>query len=262
MNDEAEYTNRSNDPLRVFLHSDSAERSGTHFYRFYLNIDANIDSYDVYFKIRQIQCTYSWYQINSSNNQIDLNDGTYAVPTGNYSASELVDKLNNKGGNQREWNGLPIVWSYDSNRGKITLSADTEFSWQITTTLHTALGFSSIPTGTQTSFSSNQVVDVSPIKTVNFHLVSVPSRSMALYSGQEITRYLCSLYVADQEPFTVLTTSDDTIFQESTLQNSVRALEFTLYDQRGIPIDLQNGSFQITMEFSFRPKKVWRLFYS
>lgn len=253
---------RTSDPLRVFLHSDSAERNGSHFYRFYVNLDAHFDSYDIYFQIRKIQCTYSFYQINSTNNRLDLNGGSYTVPSGNYSASELVDKLNNVGGSQREWNGLPIHFSYDANRGKITIyNSDTAFSWGTATTLYTVLGFSSIPSGTQNSFTSTQLVDVSPIKVLNFHLVSVPSQSFALYSSNEISRYLCSLFVGDREPFTVLETDDETRFQETTLQHAVRSLEFTIYDQRGIPVDLQNGSFQIMLEFSFQPKKVWRLFY-
>lgn len=257
-----EFPHRTSDPLRVFLHSDSAERTGSHFYRFYVNLDSHFDSYDIYFQIRKIQCTYSFYQINDTNNRLDFHGGSYTIPTGNYSAAELVDKLNNTGGTQREWNSLPIYFSYDANRGKITIhNPNTAFSWGSSTTMHTVLGFSSIPSGKQNSFTSTQIVDVSPIKVLNFHLVSVPSQSFAVYSSNEVSRYLCSLFVGDREPFTVLETDDETRFQETTLQHAVRALEFTVYDQRGIPVDLQNGSFQIMLEFSFQPKKVLRLFY-
>lgn len=257
-----EYRHRTSDPLRLFLHSDSAERNGSHFYRFYVNLDSHFDSYDIYFQIRKIQCTYSFYQINTTNNRLDLHGGTYSIPAGNYSATELVDKLNNAGGSQREWNGLPVYFSFDANRGKITISnPDTAFSWGSSTTMHNLLGWTAIPSETSKSFTSQGLVDVSPIKALNFHLVSVPSQSFALYSNNEITRYLCSLFVGDREPFTVLETDDETRFQETTLQSRVRALEFTIYDQRGLPIDLQNGSFQLMLEFSFRPKKVWRLFY-
>lgn len=254
--------NRSSDPLRVFLHSEGAERIGTHYYRFYVNLDAHFDSYDIYFQIRKIQCTYSFYQVNESNNKLEFHGHTYEIPTGNYNATEFVDKLNNKGGSQRTWEEKEIFFELDANRGKIFIYSEHEFGWGTKTTAHKLLGFPTLPTERALEFISHNVIDLSPIKVVNFHLVSVPSQSFAVYSGIDITRYLCSLFVGNREPFSVLETDDETSFQETTLQNRVQALEFTLYDQRGLPIDLQNGSFQIMLEFSFRPKKVWRLFYT
>lgn len=255
--DDNDFQNRSNDPLRVFLHSHSAIRTGTHHYRFYLNLDATYDTYDIYFQIRKIQCSYSWYNITAVNNRVDLNGDTYSLPPGNYSASSLVDALNAHG----DWGEKEITWNLNLNTGKITVSAESGFSWEITTTLHPLLGFSSIPSGTHTSYTSDQLVDVTPIKAINFHLLSVPSRSFAIYSGQEISRHLCTLFVGQAEPFTTLQNDDETVFKESSLQHKLRSVEFTIYDQDGLPVDLQNGSFQVLLEFTFRPKKVWRLFF-
>ena len=256
--ENVDYTNRSNDPLRVFLTSSKATKTGTHHYRFFLNLDASYDTYDIYFQLRQLQVAYSFYQINSTNNILSLNDEEYTIPPGNYSATELVELLNDHG----TWNALDIAFTLNANTGKVTLSADSEFSWGLATTANKLLGYTVIPSGSYSSFTSNRVVDVSPIKALNFHLISVPSRSFAIYDSQEISRHIATIFIGDAQPFTTLSWTDDSGFSESTLQNTLRTLEVTVYDQNGIPVELQNGTFQMLLEFTFRPKKVWRLFYS
>lgn len=255
--EEPAFTNRSNDPLRVFLNSNNAIRTGSHHYRFFLNIDAHYDEFDIYYHLRHLQTSYSWHQINGTNNTVSLNGEDYVIPPGNYSATELIETLNSHG----TWNTLPITWSFNPNTAQVTLTADSAFSWGITTTAHGILGFTQVPSGSSTSFTSTTLVDVSPVKAVNFHLLSVPSRSFAVYDNQEISRFVCTVFVGNAQPYTTMSWTDDTDFKESTLQHALRFLEITVYDQDGIPVDLQNGSFQLELEFTFRPKKVWRLYY-
>ena len=256
--EEPSFTNRSNDPLRVFLNSESAIKTGTHHYRFFLNIDAEYDAYDIYYHLRELQCSYSWYQINSTNNLLSLNGFDYHIPPGNYSAQQLVDTLNLV----TAWNGITIQWELNTINGKVTALGSAVFSWGITTTAHQLLGFGSIPLQTAATFTSTQLVDISPVKALNFHLLSVPARSFAVYNSQEITRHVCTIFVGEELPYNNLSYKDETSFSESTLQNVLRTIEVLVYDQNGIPVDLQNGTFQMLLEFTFRPKKVFRLFYS
>lgn len=253
-NEEGNFTNRSNDPIRIFIDSFNTEKLGEH-YKFYLNLDAQFDTYDIYFQIRKVQCTYSWYNINESNNMITLNNHNFDIPPGNYNPYNLISILNI----HKTWGGLEIIWVFDPHTCKITVSSEHHFLWGETTTAYKLLGFSQIPSHSSHIYTSDQLVDVTPIKAINFHLLSVPSRSFALYKEKELSRYLCTLFVGNSAPFTTLESKDETPFQESSLQHKVRSLEISIYDQNGDIIDLQNGSFQMSLEFTFRPKKVWRL---
>lgn len=256
MTNRVEYSNRSNDPIRVFLDSRTAEQSQPNHYRFQLNVDAYLDTHDIYLQIRKTQCSYSWYNISSSNNSLTLGGVTNTLPVGNYSANDLVNSLNSL-----LWGSYDITFAFDPITAKVSIVENTgvPILWGIeTTTLHTVLGFPSIPTDSASLFISPGIVDVSAIKALNFHLYSVPGRSFSVYEGNtEITRLMSTLFVGNAIPYSVISSTDETIFKESSLQNEIRYLEFYLLDQNGNTVDLQGGSFQMLIEFTFRPKKVF-----
>lgn len=130
----------------------------------------------------------------------------------------------------------------------------------MTSSLRNILGFTEFPSGASVVFHSNAVPDVSPIKAINFHFNSVPSRSFALYPSVQYTRLLATLFVGNASPYSVIESTDETIYKESTVTNNLRKIELSLHDQRGDLVELQNGSFQMLVEFSFRPKKVFKIF--
>lgn len=248
-----DFANRNNDPVRVFLDSKNAYSTERGKYRFFLNLEAYYDTFYIYFQVRKIQCTYSWYNIDSANNLLSFNNQqtVITVPPGNYSLGSLLDFLNRNNGNYR--------FSYDYNTGLVSVAGSNLFSWDATSSLYNVLGWTAFPTGTNATFTANALPDVSPIKVVNFHFQSVPSRSFALYPSSQYSRLVGSLFVGNAIPYNVIETTDETIYRESTLQSELRQIEIALFDQSGQPVELQNGSFQMLIEFSFRPKKVFRL---
>lgn len=254
MSNNNDFGNRANEPLRVFMSSENAYKHSAGRYQFYLDLDSFYDDYDIYFQVKKLQCTYSWHNIHSNNNVLSFNGGAtvVVVPPGNYSIYALVDYLNSQ---------LPSHnVTYDTNTGKITISSALSFTWDVTSSLYTILGWKgNFPVGTAGTFTSPGLPDVSPIKVVNFHLTTVPSRSFAMYPGVQYTRYMCSIFVGNHRPYDVITSDDTTQFRESTIQNRVRFVEIQLFDQTGQPVELNTGNFQIVFEFSFRSKKVVRL---
>lgn len=248
-----DFANRTNDPVRVFLDSKNAYRISRGVYIFHLDLDSYYEDFYIYFQVRKIQCTYSWYNIDESNNVLSFNNKhtIITVPPGNYSLYSLLDYLNtNEGG---------YKFTYNANTGLVTVARTQSFSWDVTSSLYKILGFTTFPAGASTHFTSNGLPDVSPIKAINFHFHSVPSRSFALYPSVQFTRLVGTLFVGNASPYSVIESTDETIYRESTLTNSLRQIEIALHDQRGELIELQNGSFQMIVEFSFRPKKVFRI---
>lgn len=252
--DNTEYSNRSNDPIRVFLNSSSSSYQLTGKYSFYLNIDAYLENYDVYFQVRKIQCTCSWYNITTSNNTLELNGIYHSLDPGNYNIYEIIEILNNFS----DWG---VTFVYNSATAKVAINSTIMITWGQQSTIGPILGFSAIPAISQLSFLSDSLVDVTPIKVINFHLMTVPSRSFSVYDEYigGTTRLVSSLFVGNAQPFSTISSSDETAFRESSLQTTIRSLEFVIVDQSGSVVDLQNGSFQMLLEFSFRPKKVMRL---
>lgn len=246
-------SSRHSDPIRVFLDSKNAYQINTGTYHFYPQIQAYFDHYDIYIQVKKIQCTYSWYNITSSNNILSFNSGStiFTIEPGNYSIFELIDILN--------VNSDGYTFSVNSNTGRVTVSKSVEFSWDVTSSMYNVLGWTTFPTGSATSFTSTSIPDVSIVKAVNFHLTTIPAKSFAEYPSSSLSRLIGTMFVGNVAPYTVIETSDVTYFRESSLQNRIRMMEIVVVDQRGEPIDLQSGSFQILMEFTFEPKKVFRL---
>lgn len=248
-----DFANRTNDPIRVFLDSKNAYRISRGVYIFYLDLDSYYEDFYIYFQVRKIQCTYSWYNIDADNNTLSFNNKqtVITVPPGNYSLYNLLEYLNS--------NDSGYKFSYNQNTGHVSVARTQPFSWDATSSLYSILGFTTFPTGTSTSFTSDELPDVSPIKAINFHFHSVPSRSFALYPAVQFTRLVGTIFVGNALPYSIVETSDETIYRESTLTNNLRLIEIALHDQSGKMVELQNGSFQMIIEFSFRPKKVFRI---
>jgi hypothetical protein len=254
MSNDNEFGERSTEPVRVFIDSKNSYQPIPGHHQFFLNLDSYYDTFEIHFQVRKIQCTYSWYNINSSNNKLSFNnaDQVITISPGNYNLYSLLEILND--------NGFGYGFTYNVNTGIITVNRSIAFTWDVTSSLAPILGWTTFPTGTAaTIWTAPGLPDVSPVKVVNFHMQTVPARSFALYPASQQSRLIGSLFVGNTSPYNVIESDDVTFFRETTLQSSVRYMEIATYDQRGLPIDLQNGSFQMLLEFSFRPKKVVRL---
>ena len=252
MSDNNEF-NRNNDPLRVFIDSKNAFSADTGKYEFIFDLESYYDTFNIYFQLRKVQCTYSWYNISTSINYLIFNGEVISVEPGNYSIFELIDALNAL--------GTGYTFTFNSITGKVVISNNLSFTWGYCPLAY-LLGWTwdTVPgTTSNTTFTSPYLPDVSVVKTVNFHLTTVPSRSFASYPGKEFTRFMGSIFVGNNSPYSVIESSDDTVFGESTLQSRVRSFIIEVRDQRGELLDLQNGGFQMILEFTFRPKKVFRL---
>lgn len=252
-----DYLNRRGaSPLRVFFDSNRAERSSAYpeQYLFRVDIDSRLDMHDIFMQIRRIQCSFTWANIEEGANQIVLGGDTMQVTPGNYNIHEIVSALN-----KLSWT-VPTVWSWDAASGKIQVATETEVAWGAESTLAKRLGFVAPETRVASTFFQGDVLpDLSRIKCLNFHVHSMSGQSFAVYDTFEGFQLAATIFVGNAAPYTALSTTDETLFAESSMETYLNSIIVRILDQDGNPVDLQNGSFQMISEFSFHPKRNFRL---
>lgn len=243
-------------PIRVFLDSDRAERSIFYpeLYRFNVHIDARLDMHDVFMQIRRIQCSYTWYNILAGENTLYLGGTVVTIDPGNYNIYEMVSVLN-----KQSW-AVSTVWSWNAATGKLQISCDSSVGWDADSNLATRLGFLNVTSKPPSAnFIADQLPDMSRVKCLNFHVQSLSSQSFAVYENFDGFQLAATIFVDNAAPYTALTTTDETLFAESSMESYIQSIVMRILDQDGNPVDLQNGSFQIIAEFSFYPKRNFRL---
>lgn len=247
---------RGASPIRVFLDSDRAERNPSYpeLYRFNVYIDARLDMHDVFMQIRRIQCSYSWYNILAGENVLYLGGSVVTIDPGNYNIHEMISALN-----KHAWNE-PTVWSWNAATGKVGMTCETSVVWDMDSSLAARLGFLDVTSKpASSSFVADQLPDMSRVKCLNFHVQSLSGQSFAVYETYDGFQLAATIFVDNAAPFTALTTTDETLFAESSMESYIQSIVVRILDQDGNPVDLQNGSFQIIAEFSFHPKRNFRL---
>lgn len=89
-------------------------------------------------KICHLEIPYSFYIVNYHNNQLVINNVIITIPVGNYNAMTLMETLN---GLFSEYGLTNYVLSFNATNGKYTLTSNTYFVVNSSSTIQTIMGF-------------------------------------------------------------------------------------------------------------------------
>src|SRR5689334_17461696 len=122
------------------------------------------------FKIEYIQILYSWYNINSSNNQIRINGSTtISITAGSYTATSLASAISTA----LIAVDATFTCSFSSTTNKFTIARSTNFTLDLNSSLFTMkrqLGFNGTSqlSGAST-YTSDSVINVHNNNSISLH---------------------------------------------------------------------------------------------
>ena len=239
-------------PVQVYLSSSDATQ--------YLNDTAKSDmiflfkspiippaGYNMTLSLKNVYIPISFTILNSKNNTFILNDTTYTIPEGNYTATELATTIMNTVSATEP----SFTVEFSSTTNKYTFSDTTDFTID-----GTCLSILGLPGAS--SSSSGELVSTYPVDLTGDNVIYVDVRNLTTFnlsstSGAR-TSIIASLLVS--VPYGSVLYYEDTNNTQFTLQeDSVSFFHIRLYgeDQTTL-LDLNNFNFSITLEIGFIPK--------
>lgn len=103
-----------------------------------------------YMEVKEIQITNLFYNIDTYNNVINIDSVDYTLTEGNYSMSDLVNKLNTL--------VVGLSFAYNNITGKMSISKASNFNLGYTSLLH-LIGFR-VPQSGNNNYTSSHVIDL------------------------------------------------------------------------------------------------------
>lgn len=136
------------------------------------------EGYLLCLRLSNITIPVSWSLVNEDNDSLVIDDAVYTITHGNYSASQLVDEINDTL-TQAE---TPITMAYDSIRYKFTFTGSENFTISGQSTCLEILGFTSNDHPSEDLYlESDAVINLSGA--VNILYVDIPNIACGNISG-------------------------------------------------------------------------------
>jgi hypothetical protein len=196
-------------------------------------------------KCLHAEIPYSFYVVNEYNNVLALSMKTIVIPFGNYNANTFIAYIQSQ---------LPIGMSisFNSSIGKFTLSYNSNFSINPSSTCYTLMGFERGKT--YNSDETNKIVMpylANFLGTKNIYL-KIPNLILDNYNTVTKDRSTLSNIPVDVPPFGIVMYENGS--GTSTIIKSIQipdTLYIQLTDDQNNLIDFNNSEFSITLQIDF-----------
>jgi hypothetical protein len=231
--------------------ADVTDESGRDAYN--LNLQVDLVTQVMYFKMKTFIIPYTFYQINQYNNLIDItvvisqgitNTVLYNIPVGNYTINELIDWINQN---------TVLTCSVDVNTMKLTFEHSTlEFGFNRSSTCQEVLGFplNTRVDSTNRSVTMPYVYNVNPITEVYIHS-SLNSRYF-VHQDEGMGSVLGIINVSQYYAGDFITYNGDaSTFYSNLESDSITSLLIYLTDRNGNSLDFNGSHYVMTFELIF-----------
>lgn len=217
--------------------------------------------------IQSIQFPYTFYAINSLNNQLRINRGvlkTVSIPYGNYTASSLIAMLNVALNNVTDpstgyvYNGFAgenFAVSYSSVTLKFTITCSNPFTiYSVTSdslsTMAKYIGFHSNSGTNVTSATGDSTINLAGPKYIRIesNFLSAPTQHKPLYADNTYSNTLFILPV--NASFGSFVSTDLQVPIRTTYKftiNNTDIIDFTVVDENGNIINLNGNDWSMYM---------------
>lgn len=213
------------------------------------------DGYNIYYRLINFQCPYTFYQINSSNNRLNYTlkspDVIYDkyIPEGNYNVNDLISWFETE---------TDLNATYNKNTMKITLTHPTQnFSINSLSTCNNIIGF---PTSTQDpigQYLNSQaflleapyVVNMNPIKHICLS-TNITSQNFITHKSSNLNVLAC-ININDALAGDIISYDNIHTFYNNTFKNNITYLEVKVTDNNMNILDLNGHAFSLTLELAF-----------
>ena len=199
-------------------------------------------NYHIHVSVENTAIPYTFYNINSSNNQLVYYDNgnikTHTITPGNYNTNSLISNL------LQTMTSFTITYSPVTN--KITFSNTYNFSFYASSTCLGLLGFSGAVSSVNNTLTSDICVNLSPYRCIciasNLKTFSV---NTLLPNNQSI---LASIPI-NTAPNSVIIYENKNNFKCNTYTNIINTLRIRLMDHKFNTLDLNGCHWTITLKF-------------
>jgi hypothetical protein len=189
-------------------------------------------------------CPKSFYNVNDTNNGIDLNGNEYIITPGNYNAYTILDELNS----------FNVTFSFTYNRitAKITIVKTGTPGWYLDGTILPLLGFSG---GSQVTagvdLTSTYVVDFNGINNIILDMPNISVNNQQSFTGDQ--KNIVAVIPVDNSNYINYNCPQATRYSFQNVDLSGILLKIT--DVHGNFIDFQNHNWSLILnvEYRYRP---------
>lgn len=211
-----------------------------------------VDGFHIYLSVQNCVIPYSFYNINSSNNQliyyIDTSQNIVTIPEGNYNINQLITTLKSL--------MLPnFNITYNNINNKITFTYTSSFYISSSSTISEIIGFlKEINYYSDVNFTLTSVnnINMHPIKCIN--IVSNLMTNSINKSFVNNNSILCCIPINSQ-PYSLIEYHNNNNFRVNLFVNTISTIRIKLIDDNGNLLNLNGLNFSLTIQLdveSFR----------
>lgn len=248
------------EPMLIHLNSNFADvklnnlSSDVGFY--FQNIEANSQVH-IYLRVLDVVIPYSFYQINSSNNFLVVqnaqgNNSYITIPQGNYNVYQLITELKT----QFQNNYLDMNVHYNEITNKLIFTLKhlggpyAEFRFMNTSTCLKILGFDNTnPSSVLQVLTSTNTINLQPTNYIMIHTNLYTS-----YINKSQSSNLQNMFISipiNTPPNSLIVFQPSSNSAINTYDNLFNTIFFQLTDEYGNKIDLNGQDWSITLELLF-----------
>jgi hypothetical protein len=202
------------------------------------------NDHDIVLRVDNFTCPISFTLVNTSNNRLTTDAGSFFITPGNYNALSLRAELARL---------LPtFTVSFDSVTGKLTFQAGASFSFLSSSTCFKLLGFieGSNRASTANSLTSDYVVNLSGTSLIYIDVPNLTTRNVSSRNGGAFTTIVKSLPVA--VPYgSILSYVNNTSAATKLGEKYISFIQVRLLDDDYNVLDLGGQHFTLTIEIFF-----------
>lgn len=203
------------------------------------------DGYHIYLSIQNCVIPYSFYNINSSNNQLIYYIGTSQniaiIPEGNYNINQLITTLKSL--------MLPnFNITYNNINNKITFTYTSSFYISSSSTISEIIGFVK-----ETDHYSDVNFTLTSVNNINMHpikCINIVSNLMTFNINKSFVNnnsILCCIPINSQ-PYSLIEYHNNNNFRVNLFVNTISTIRIKLIDDNGNLLNLNGLNFSLTIQ--------------
>jgi hypothetical protein len=234
--------------LQLYLNSSNADKhldnSKSHS-EWVLPMIEISDGYHIYLSVQNCVIPYSFYNINSSNNQLIYYIGTsqniLTIPEGNYNINQLITTIKSL--------MLPnFNITYNNINNKITFTYNSSFYISSSSTISEIIGLVK-----ETDHYSDVNFTLTSINNINMHpikCINIVSNLMTFNINKSFVNnnsILCCIPINSQ-PYSLIEYHNNNNFRVNLFVNNISTIRIKLIDDNGNLLNLNGLNFSLTIQ--------------